>query len=247
MVKSKQSQNNKTSPRLNLPIKLIIFWYKRLSAYINSKKFDVINKEDCPKIFISKKYPQMSILELYQRIDHHLIKYFPHIHSKLNSNNNKESLINIKKEPKKETEENNNIKNINDEQKTNNLTENINPEETNEHTKKIKLSNEKYCYKINKLFKEHKFSDEIYEKYNNCSVKEILIKNEDNPLKLNNIDNISPTKSISTSSTKSYGNKVTYLTHSQNITYKKPKYFNNDDYYIKKLSEIQNKNNEMIK
>ena len=43
MVKSLEPQTNKSSPRLKLPINLIIFWYKRLSNIINSKNFEATN------------------------------------------------------------------------------------------------------------------------------------------------------------------------------------------------------------
>ena len=259
MVKFLESQKNSSSRRLNLPLKLIIFWYKRLSIYMNSKKFEKINKEDYPKLFISNKYPQMSILELYQRINHHLIKYFPDIHRKLNSNNNKH-LINQRKDTlniNKEVSENNH-NNINYLEKTKNLEEERNNNDIiidlksdDKLTDDIKSINEKNCKKINHLFKEHKFDNEIYEKYNNCFIKEILIKkvenNNININELNNNNNISPCKSTSTISSKCHGNQVNYLTHSKNLLIKKSKYFNNDDYFLKKLSEIENNNNKKIK
>ena len=234
MVKSLEPQTNKSSPRLKLPINLIIFWYKRLSNIINSKKFEATNKDNCPKIYISKRFPQMSVLELYQRVNHHLNKYYPNIHQKLNMNNNKKHIIKLRKIKTKkkisENTENEKLKNLTDK---NNSEENI-----------IKSTNEKYCGKISHLFEEHKFDKEVYEKYNNCSVKEILIKNDNNITDTNTkgLDSISPSKST-TSSTKSYGSKITYLTHSKFNNYKKSKYFNNDEYYIKKLSEMETQKN----
>ena len=62
MVKSLEPQTNKSSPRLKLPINLIIFWYKRLSNIINSKKFEATNKDNCPKIY---KYYFYNLLNTY--------------------------------------------------------------------------------------------------------------------------------------------------------------------------------------
>ena len=75
-----------------------------------------------------------------------------------------------------------------------------------------------------------------------------MIKNDNNITDTNTkgLDSISPSKST-TSSTKSYGSKITYLTHSKFNNYKKSKYFNNDEYYIKKLSEMETqKNNSKV-
>ena len=238
MVKFLESQTNPSSRRLNLPIKLIIYLYKRLSVYIKSKNFDTLDKEQCPNIFVSNKYPRMSILELYQRINHHLIKYFPDIHQKLNSNNKKyiikqkgNSNDNNKKSEK-------NINNINDFEKSNIIKEEktsdiiIDIKNDNTLSEDIKLLNEQNCQGLNHLFKPHKFDDEICNKYNNCFVKEVLIKNDDNNimnlnhLEINNNSNISPSKSTSSISSKYHKNKVNYLTYSKNFVIKKSKYFN---------------------
>lgn len=255
MVKSLELQAKPSYRRFNLPLKLIIFWYKRLSIFINSKKFENIRKEEYPKIFISHKYPQMSILELYQRINHHLFKYFPDIFRKLNSNN-KEYIIKQNKHSYDDKESENNKNIINDFEKPKNLTDEktsdiiIDLKNHNELSKDIKLLNEKNCNKINHLFKPHKFTNEICEKYNNCFVKEVLIKKEENNIININEDNnknISPSKSTSTISSKSHGKKINYLTYSKNFIIKKSKYFNNDDYFLKKLSEIGNQNNNEVK
>ena len=138
-------------------------------------------------------------------------------------NNNKKHIIKLRKiKTKKKISENT------ENEKLKNLTDKKNSEENI-----IKSTNEKYCGKISHLFEEHKFDKEVYEKYNNCSVKEILIKNDNNITDTNTkgLDSISPSKST-TSSTKSYGSKITYLTHSKFNNYKKSKYFNNDEYSL---------------
>ena len=73
-----------TNPhKIRIPPKLLLFWYKKISSYLSSQKSNPIKDRECPTIYISKRYPKMTILELYQRIEHHLMKYFPNIYYKI--------------------------------------------------------------------------------------------------------------------------------------------------------------------
>ena len=241
-----------TSPhKIRIPPKLLLFWYKKISSYLSSQKSNPIKDRECPTIYISKRYPKMTILELYQRIEHHLMKYFPNIYHKINSKT-KKCLIKIKKNPLDSNLNENIIKNDNE---SNNEESNkkplvlINSRKRNKYTENILLSNEKNCSKIKHLFESHKFDDDIYEKYDKCYIKEILIKdpnnnNNDNDDDSNssNLDDITPFTSTSYSSSNiTINNKVNFLTHLRKIP-RKSKYFNNDDYYSNKLKSIGNYN-----
>lgn len=264
MVKYSVLNNSQSSPRLRIPLKLIIFWYKKIKSYINTHNTNLINSKECPTLYISKKYPKMSILELYQRINNHLIKYFPKIHSQLNSNSNmKRCIVKLKKEKvnlkEKEKKENNekDVKISNNEESNKTPYILINLGKKNENMEKIKSLNEKNCEKIKHLFESHKFDEKIYEKYNNCSVKEILIddnENNNNDDKNNNdkngsndddessssisIEDVRPIESTTYSSSNGFSNnKINYITHFKNVP-RNSKYFNNDDYYSNKLKSI---------
>ena len=258
MVKCSADSNSSFSPRLKIPLKTIIFWYKKISSYIKSRNIKLFENKECPTIYISKKYPNMSILELYQRITHHLIKYFPNIYQKLNSNT-KKCLIKLKKNPEDsiQKEKDNNKESSNNIKSNKNIYVLIKSRKRNKLSEKIKHINEKNCEKIKNLFESHKFDNDISEKYNNCTIKEILLKNKDNHNDNNNsndnedddesssvsIDDVSPCTNNTTASSYSYtSNKINFVTHFRNIP-KKSKYFNNDDYYSKKLKSIGNYNN----
>ena len=158
--------------------------------------------------------------------------------------NNKRKIIRLKKIPKRKAKLEKEDKNINDKDEYKNIKIIINSLKNDDDSKKIKITNKKNCAGIDNLFKEHKFDKKIYEKYNNCSIKEITIDNEESKIHFNSLDNISPSKSTTTATTRTYKNKkITYLTHTKNITYRKSKYFNNDEYFIKKLSELNKQNN----
>ena len=256
MVKYSVLSNTPYTPRIRIPLKLIIFWYKKIKSYINTQNMNLINSKECPTLYISKKYPRMSILELYQRINNHLIKYFPKIYHKLNSNK-KRCLVKLKKETinnkeieKKENNEKNvNVPNNEESNKTPYILISLGKKKYN--NEKIKLLNEKSCEKVKHLFEPHKFNDEVYENYNNCYVKEILLddnKNNDNDNNNENenenetsslsIEDVSPIESTSFSSSTGFNsNRINYLTHFKNIP-RKSKYFNNDDYYSNKLKSI---------
>ena len=257
MVKCSAASGFMFSTRIRFPLKTIIFWYKKISSYIKSRNFRQLENRECPTIYISKKYPNMSILELHQRISHHLSKYFPNIYQKLNSNT-KKCLIKLNKNPEKTNQKEN--ENNNESSKNTKSNKNIyiliKLRKKNKLSEKIKLKNEKNCSKIKNLFESHKFENDISDKYNNCTIKEILLKNTDNINGNNNkdnndnnneessisIDDVTPCSSHSTSSTYSFtSNKINFLTHFRNIP-KKSKYFNNDDYYSNKLKSIGNYN-----
>ena len=120
MVKYSILQTASSSPRIKIPIKIIIFWYKKIKSYINTQNINLINSKECPTIYISKKYPRMSILELYQRINNHLLKYFPKVYHKLNSNT-KRCLVKIKKDTVKLKEK----KNVENKEKTVTIQNNV--------------------------------------------------------------------------------------------------------------------------
>ena len=254
MVKYITSISISPPHKFKIPIKVIIFWYKKISSYINSRKLSLIENKECPTIYISKRYPKMSIIELYERISHHLSKYFPSLYHKLNSNK-KNCLIKIKKvqnDSNLKTKEEK-YKLSNNEIKPNkNFYVLIKNTEKNEHTEKIKRLNEKKCEKLKHLFEPHKFENDILEKYNNCTIKEILLRNNDNEndnesssssYSIIDDDDISPCKSVSsTSSNSSTINKINYLVHFSKAP-RKSKYFDNDDYYSNKLKSVGYYNN----
>ena len=105
MVKNSGNNNINNSRRVKIPIRLLVFWYKKIKAFINTQSLILIKNKEYPKIYISKKYPKMSIFELYQRINNHLNKYYQNIYLKLNSNTDecliKPSLIFDQKESRK--------------------------------------------------------------------------------------------------------------------------------------------------
>ena len=261
MVKYPAIPSISSPPKIRIPLKVIIFWYKKISSYINSKKISSFENRECPTIYISKKYPKMSILELYERIKHHLSKYFPDIYQKLNSNPNKKCLIKLKKIPKElnDTNKENNIELSNNNKTKKNIYVLIKTGKKNKFSEKIRLKNEKNCEIIKHLFEPHKFDENILEKYNNCTIKEILLinnknennnennekdndKNDDNneSSSSNNDDDISPCKSTSSNSSSSlHFNKINFLTHFRKAP-KISKYFNNDEYFSNKLKSIGN-------
>ena len=242
MVKYSIVPGNHSSSKFRISLRSLIFYYTKISEYINTRNFNLSKNKECPTIYISKKYPKMSIIELYQRIDHHLNKYFPSIYEKLNTNK-KKCIVKLKKEPI----------DSNKKEKIKESSKNIIPKKNayvlislgkkNKYSEKIKKSNEKNCEKIKHLFQPHTFNNDIYEKYNNCSIKEILLenKNNDDESSSSDIDDVSSCKSISTSSTSTIisNNKINFVTHFKNIP-RKSKYFNNDDYYSNKLKSIGN-------
>ena len=232
-------------PKIRIPLKLLIFWYKKIASYLNSQKFNQIKNKECPTIYISKRYPKMTILELYQRIEHHLMKYYPDIYHKINTEA-KNCLIKLKKNPLES--------NIKDNMKQDKESKNTEVKQKafvlikkkNKPSQKILLSNEKNCSKIKHLFESHNFNDDICEKYNNCYIKEILLKdnnNDDDDSTSSILDDVTPCNSTSSTSTNiNCNNKINFMTHFRNLP-RKSKYFNNDDYYSNQLKSIGNFNN----
>ena len=256
MVKTVKTAPNKPAKKFHLPMRLILFWHKKLKTYIYSQK----NKDknfQFPTIYISPKYPKMNILELYQRIQNHLMKHFPNIYNKLNSNNKKhkdkiESDSQKQKDVKLNNSENENNKNINNnsiklvDEKYDEMSKNQELKLKNSNidftlSEEIKLINESNCCQIENLFKSHKFENDVSEKYDNYFVKVILLKNTKNELSSNKnkLEN-SPSKSASTISSNESNksnNKINFVTYCKNISMK-PKYYNNDSYYFGKLKLI---------
>ena len=204
MVKYSPIASNKSSRRMNIPLKLILFWYNRIKNYIDKQNVNKNENFEYPTLFISKKYPKMSILELYIRIRNHLKKHYPNIYNKLNpstkvSQANKE-FIKIKEEEKKE-----------------NKNEEILYEiifKGKELSDEIKHVNEINCSKIKHLFKSYKFDERISEKYNNCFIKIIdLSKNGLDISSTNKRDELSTTSILSSSSNDNNKNKISFVTH----------------------------------
>ena len=241
MVKNTKNYKNDTR-RIKIPIRSILFWRRKIKSYINTHLLNIIVNKKYPTIYISKKYPKMSILELYERINNHLNKYFPNIYQKLNSNT-KNRLNNIKKDPIEKTH----VSQPKKETKKNELAL-IKKSKKDKYSKDVKLYNERNCKKIKHHFKQDKLRNK---KNNQCYKNNILIEikckdnNENNnvdELASNSVKDLSPSKSSTTSSSSILKkNKINFLTHYGNAE-RKSKYFNNDDYYIKKLKLIGNKN-----
>lgn len=258
MVKMIKTAPNKPAKKFHLPMRLILFWHKKLKAYIYTQKSKDKNFQ-FPSIYISPKYPKMNILELYQRIQNHLMKHFPNIYNKLNSNNKMLKDKNERDSQKKKdfginNSENENNKNINNnsiklaDEKYDEINENQELKLKNSNndfilSEEIKLINESNCCQIQDLFKSHKFTDDVSEKYDNYFVKVILLKNPKNEISSSkNKPENSPSKSASTISSNENNksnNKINFVTYSKNISMK-PKYYNNDSYYFGKLKLIGN-------
>ena len=241
MVKKTKNYINDTR-RIKIPIRSILFWRRKIKSYINTNLLNIIINKKYPTIYISKKYPKMSILELYERINNHLNKYFPNLYQKLNSNT-KNSLINIKKEPIEKTH----VSQPKKETKKNELAL-VKKSKKDKFSKNIILSSERNCKKIKHHLKQDKLRNEKNNQcYKNNNLIEIKCKdnNENNnvdELTSNSMKDLSPSKSSTTSSSSILKkNKINFLTHYGNAE-RKSKYFNNDDYYIKKLKLITNKN-----
>ena len=257
MVKNSGNNNINNSKRIKIPIRLLIFWYKKIKAFINTQNLNLIKNKECPTIYISKKYPKMSILELYQRINNHLNKYYPNIYQKLNSNIEKCLIKATQKTDRKKSPEKSNNVEPKKEEKKKELYILIKIEEKNTYLEEKIKSNEKSCKKIEHLFKQYEFEEEIYEKYNDHYVDYILIetnnenhndndniydnnKNNDIEMCYDSTKDISPSKCSTTSSSSSIANNtINFLTHLRS-SQRKIKYFNNDDYYINKLKLIGN-------
>ena len=259
MVKNSGNNSINNSRRIKIPIRLLIFWYKKIKAFISTQNLNLIKSKECPTVYISKKYPKMSILELYQRINNYLSKYYPSIYHKLNSNTEKKCLIKPQKNEPKETQEKSNTVDPMKEGRKKELYVLIKIEEKNDYLEEKILSNEKSCKKIEHLLKQYEFGEEIYKKYNDHYVDCVLIENNNNDHNDNDNDkdnennndiemccnstkDMSPSKcsTISSSSvvTNNTINFLSHLKHSQ----RRIKYFNNDDYYINKLKLIGNCN-----
>ena len=257
MVKNLGNNNINNSRKTRIPIRLLLFWYKKIKAFINTQNLNLIKDRECPTIYVSKKYPKMSILELYQRINNHLNKYFPNIYHKLNSDTENYLIKPPENNEQKESQEKSNAVEPKKEEKKKELYILIKIEEKNIYLEEKMKSNEKSCKKIEHLLKQYEFGEEIYEKYNDHYVDCILIENNnenhndnDNNKKNNNdfemccdsTKDISPSKCSTTSSSSSFtNNTINFLTHLKN-SQRKIKYFNNDDYYINKLKLIGNYN-----
>jgi hypothetical protein len=241
MVKNTKNYINDTR-RIKIPIRSILFWRRKIKSYINAHLLNIIINKKYPTIYISQKYPKMSILELYERINNHLNKYFPNIYQKLNSKT-KNCLINIKRDPIEKTH----VSQPKKETKKNELAI-LKKSKKDKFSKNIILSSERNCKKIKHHLKQDKLRNE---KNNQCYKNNISIEikckdnNENNnvdELTSNSMKDLSPSKSSTTSSSSILKkNKINFLTHYGNAE-RKSKYFNNDDYYIKKLKLITNKN-----
>ena len=96
MIKYSIASKPDSSRKIHIPLKSLLFWHKKIEGYINKKKQDNDENFEYPTIYISKKYPKMSILELSKRIKNHIRKHFPDLYNILNKK---------EKEEKKEQEE----------------------------------------------------------------------------------------------------------------------------------------------
>lgn len=248
MVKKAKNYINDTR-RIKIPIRLILFWRKKIKSYINSHILKIIKNKEYPTIYISKEFPKMSILELYERINNHLNKYFPIIYQKLNSNT-KSCEMNIKKEPSGKTD----ISPPKKETKKNEIVL-LKESKKDKYSKDIMSSNKKSRQKIKHHFNNDKLDNGNYnQSYRNNIFIEINHGNNNENKNVNELDtnstnsnsnsikDLSPSKSSTTSSSSIFKkNKFNFVTHYENVE-RKSKYFNNDSYYINKLKLIQNKN-----
>ena len=202
MVKYCPTISNKSSKRINIPLKLILFWYNKIKNYINKQNINKNENYEYPTLYISKKFPKISILELYIRINNHLKKHFPKIYNKLNQTNKVTLQKNesIKMEDKKDKKD-----------------EKINYEikyKDKELSDEIKYINEKNCSNLKYLFKSYKFDKSISEKYNNCFIKIIdLSKNSLDISSTNKKEKLSNTSLLSSSLNKNNKNKIIFVTH----------------------------------
>ena len=230
MIKYSIASKPDSSRKIHIPLKSLLFWHKKIEGYINKKKQDNVENFEYPTIYISKKYPKMSILELSKRIKNHIRKHFPDVYNILNKKEKEEKEEKPKESLNKENKENKEvvkkeeiiqIEEDDDEDIYKNTYRGI------ELSNEIKKINEMNCSHINDLFKSYKFEDKIAEKYDNSFVKIIICNKDNSDSSINKKDDSSTTSisSISTSSNKNKKNKINFVTHLQNKQLK-PKLFN---------------------
>ena len=215
MVKYSIGSKPDSSRKIHIPLKSLLFWHKKIEGYINKVKKDNKENFEYPTVYISKKYPKMSILELSKRIKNHIRKHFPEVYNILNKKEKedikepKESLTSEKNECIQKEEI---IIKEKDEDIYKNVYRGI------ELSNEIKNINEMNCSHMKDLFKSYKFEQNIAEKYDNNFVKIIICNKDDTYSSINKKDDSSTTSisSVSNLSKENKKNKIRFVTHLQN-------------------------------
>ena len=197
--------------KIKLPLKLLLFWLKKIKKFIKEKNKDKDENIEYPTIYISQKYPKMSILELYGRIKNHLKKHYPNIYNRIKSKRN-ESLI---KSSIHLNNDSNTKESLNDNKNDDDECFFRNIYKGRELTEEIKNINKRNCSHIKHLFEAYKFEPNISEKYDNCFIQIIDCRKDFH--KNINKDNLSTESSLSSSTNKNNKiNKIRFVTHFPN-------------------------------
>ena len=215
MGKWAESKKQKSLRKTKISLKLLLLLLKKIREYIKekNKNKDKDKTDEYPTIYISKKYPKMSILELYRIIKNHLKEHFPNIYNRIKSKR-KEFLT---KSPIFLYNDSNQVESLNDNKNSDDwFFRNI--YKGRELTEEIIDINERNCSHIKNLFESYKFEPYILEKYDNCLIQIIDCRKDKLDFPRNNKkDNISIQSSLSSSSNKN--NKITkihFVTHFPN-------------------------------
>ena len=219
MVKHSTLSNPKSSGRIKIPLKHLLFWNRKIKEYICIKRKNKENIE-CQTIYISKKYPKMGILDLYRRIQNHLKKHYPNIYNKLNRDIRESSLNNSNKIKKDSIEIK--LKDAKENKDEEILFRNI--YKGRELTEMIQHINELNCIKINNIFESFKFEENIALKYDNCFVKQVICDKDESEISINSRkDDLSTSSNLSSSTNESFNKirKIHFVTHLSNNNYRK--------------------------
>ena len=170
MVKYSSISNPKFTIKLKMPLKTLLFWHKKMKEYINILKEKKKNGIEYPTIYISKKYPQIGFLELYNKIKNYFKRQIL-LNYMMRKNGNRESSL-------LSSMENGEINHI--EEKDIIIRRKYESEN-------IKHINEMNCFHIKHLFEAKSYKNS--EGYDNCFVKIIVCRKKKKKKLESSIDN----------------------------------------------------------
>ena len=200
MVKYNTLPNKKKS---RIPLRFVIFWYRKIKNFITEQKKKNANLNNCT-FYFSPKYPKMNILSLYKRIRKHLIKYLPN-----QSFVNKNQKINISS--------NKIIKSFNDKNNMR-ISEDLIFDKADKISRKIKHLNMKNCSNIIHLFNQPKFDEKFATKYDNNYVSSIIIRNNNNSVKIQKVIQNSLNSDISSNGKENISNNTNNFSKSSSLS-----------------------------
>ena len=212
MGKLAETKKQKSLRKTKISLKLLLLLLKKIREYIKekNKNKDKDKTDEYPTIYISKKYPKMSILELYRIIKNHIKEYFPNIYNRIKSKR-KEFLT---KSPIFLYNDSNQVESLNDNKNGDDWFF-INIYKGRELTEEIIDINERNCSHIKNLFESYKFEPNILKKYDKCFIQIVDCRKNGLDSHINNKkDNLSTESSILSSSNKNNKiNKIHFVTH----------------------------------